>query len=155
MEINDILKLSRVRCNISVSSKKRALEVLSELFTSNSNELSQDDVFDSLFNRERLGTTGVGHGVAIPHARVPGIETPVAAAIKLVDGIEFDTPDNEPVDILFGLLVPQESTDEHLQILAYLAQMFADSKTRNHLRLSDDTRSFFDILTKPPSSHAA
>jgi nitrogen PTS system EIIA component len=139
MNIGDLLTPERVVCTHEVSSKKRALEMLSELLASSSAELAVGEIFDSLLSRERLGSTGLGHGVAIPHGRVAGLDMAVAAMLKLDRGVDYDAPDREPVDILFALLVPRESTDEHLQILAALARMFADPPTLARLRVAADS----------------
>lgn len=141
MNISELLTPERIVCTAEVSSKKRALEMLSELLASSSAELVEGEIFDSLLSRERLGSTGLGHGVAIPHGRVTGIDNAVAAMLKLDRGVDYDAPDREPVDILFALLVPQESTDEHLQILASLARMFADPSTLARLRDAHDSES--------------
>ncbi|OOG27820.1 PTS sugar transporter subunit IIA [Thioalkalivibrio denitrificans] len=143
MNISDLLTPASVVCSDEVSSKKRALEMLSEMLAASRSELAAGDIFNSLLSRERLGSTGLGHGVAIPHGRVPGIDTAVAAMLKLSRGVDYDAPDHEPVDILFALLVPQESTDEHLQILAALARRFADPSTLARLRVSEDSEALF------------
>jgi mannitol/fructose-specific phosphotransferase system IIA component (Ntr-type) len=96
------------------------------------------DIFDSLLNRERLGSTGLGTGVAIPHGRMTGIDAPVGAIITLKNGVDYDAVDHQPVDLLFALVVPEASTDEHLQILATLARMFSDRKLCENLRASQD-----------------
>lgn len=139
MNISELLTPERVVCTGDVTSKKRALEMLSEMLADNQPDLTGGEIFDSLLSRERLGSTGLGHGVAIPHGRVQGIRNAVAAMLKLDRGVDYDSPDREPVDLLFALLVPQESTDEHLQILAALARMFADPPTLARLREADDS----------------
>lgn len=137
MNIAQLLAPERVNRTSEISSKKRVLEVLSEMLASSQPNLSGTEIFDSLIARERLGSTGLGHGVAIPHGRMAGVEHAVAALIKLERGVDYDAPDREPVDLLFALLVPQESTDEHLQILATLARMFADPAALASLRSAD------------------
>lgn len=92
------------------------------------------DVLDALIVRERLGSTGLGHGVALPHSRMASIEKPLAAMITLNEGVDFDAADGEPVDLVLGLLVPQECNDEHLKILASLARRFSDAELRDKLR---------------------
>ncbi|WP_018232433.1 PTS sugar transporter subunit IIA [Thioalkalivibrio thiocyanodenitrificans] len=148
MNISDLLAPDRVVCSNEVSSKKRAIEMLSELLASSSPELAVGEIFDSLLSRERLGSTGLGRGVAIPHGRVSGIDNAVAAMLKLDRGVDYDAPDKEPVDILFALLVPRESTDEHLQILATLAHMFADSTTLAHLRDAEDSDALLSQVSR-------
>ncbi|SEQ26994.1 PTS system, nitrogen regulatory IIA component [Ectothiorhodospira magna] len=134
MNIGDLLAPERVTCLPDVSSKKRVLEMLGEMLASHLPRLTQGEIFDSLLARERLGSTGLGHGVAIPHGRLAGADTACAALIKLERGVDYDAPDSEPVDILFALVVPAECTDEHLQILALLARLFSDPETLAQLR---------------------
>ncbi|MDN5937360.1 MAG: PTS sugar transporter subunit IIA, partial [Salinisphaera sp.] len=110
-----------------ISSKKRALESLSEQLAAAAPGVDADDVFTALVNREKLGSTGLGDGVAIPHGRLSGVQSCVGAMLRLVSpGVDFEAPDSKPVDLFFGLLVPEDSTDEHLEILRNLAEMFAD-----------------------------
>jgi PTS system nitrogen regulatory IIA component len=144
MNIGQLLAPERVSRTGEISSKKRVLETLSEMLSTSQPDLSSGEIFDSLISRERLGSTGLGHGVAIPHGRVAGVKNAVAALIKLERGVDFDAPDREPVDLLFALLVPQESTDEHLEILATLARMFADPSTLASLRSADDGDALLD-----------
>jgi len=134
MEISTLLNPVRIACHQDSSSKKRSLELLSQLLSSDLPAYSEGELFDSLLGRERLGSTGLGHGVALPHGRINGLAEPIAAFISLERGIDYDAVDNQPVDLLFALLVPTESTDEHLQILARLAAMFSDADLCQALR---------------------
>lgn len=134
MEISTLLSPERISCHQDSSSKKRSLELLSQLLSSDLPAYSEGELFDSLLGRERLGSTGLGHGVALPHGRINGLTEPIAAFITLEHGIDYDAVDNQPVDLLFALLVPAESTDEHLQILARLAAMFSDADLCRALR---------------------
>lgn len=127
MQLATLINSDRVRCGVDLTSKKRSLELLSELLTDDLPADSTRTVFEGMTLRERLGSTGLGHGVALPHSRCPVIELPRAAVIRLENAIEFDAVDKEPVDLLFALLVPENSTDEHLRILARLAEMFRDN----------------------------
>jgi PTS system nitrogen regulatory IIA component len=127
MQISALLSPTRIACHQDSSSKKRSLELLSHLLSSDLPAFSEGELFDSLIGRERLGSTGLGHGVALPHGRISGLEAPIAAFVTLQKGIDYDAIDNQPVDLLFALLVPEESTDEHLQILSHLAAMFSDT----------------------------
>ncbi|MCK8516255.1 PTS IIA-like nitrogen regulatory protein PtsN [Methylonatrum kenyense] len=140
MKIADLITPERVVCDADVSSKKRGLELLSELVAERDSELQSTAIFNKLISRERLGSTGLGHGVAIPHARIEGMPSACAAFIKLREGIDFDAFDQQPVDMLFSLVVPEHFTDEHLQILARLAEMFSDVAFCRQLRdCTDDT----------------
>ena len=134
MLISELLDTERVLCQASSSSKKRVLEDLATLLTNAVPGFSDGEIFNSLIERERLGSTGLGNGVALPHGRMSGLKAPFAAMIVLNDGIDFDAIDTKPVDILFALLVPEESTDEHLQILAKLAEMFSANEVCTELR---------------------
>ncbi|WJW74861.1 PTS IIA-like nitrogen regulatory protein PtsN [Thiohalobacter sp. IOR34] len=134
MNLAELIQPERVRCGIETSSKKRALERLSELLASIAPDITAEEIFESLIGRERLGSTGLGHGVAIPHGRLENLRQPAAAFITLKRGVDFDAPDNQPVDLLFALLVPAESTQDHLDLLAQLAQMFSDAQFRQQLR---------------------
>lgn len=134
MNIASLLTNDRVKCASEASSKKRLLELLADMLASSDDQLSSSAVLESLHHRERLGSTGIGHGVAIPHGRLAGIDRAYGALITLTEGIDYDAPDHQPVDLLFALIVPEQSTDEHLQILATLAQSFSDPVSTEQLR---------------------
>lgn len=138
MKISTLLSPARLACHQDSSSKKRTLELLSQLLSASLPAYSEGELFDSLIGRERLGSTGMGHGVALPHGRLRGLQAPIAAFVSLAQGIDYDAPDNQPVDLLFALLVPEESTEEHLQILASLAAMFSDARLCQALRECPD-----------------
>ena len=146
MQVAELLELDRIRCNTQSASKKRVLEQLSQLLAANQETLSQNQVFDSLLSRERLGSTGLGYGVAIPHGRMKESDNTLAAFIKLQQGVDFDASDNQPVDLLFALLVPEEATEEHLQLLAQLARMFSDGALVKQLRDAPDAHSLLTII---------
>lgn len=158
MRISDILTSDRVRCGVEANSKKRALEVLSAQIALGDTSLTPRAVFDCLLARERLGSTGLGSGVAIPHGRLPNLLQAIGAFIRLKEPVSFDALDNEPVDLLFGLLVPAESTDEHLQMLSLLAEGFSDENLRHQLRSPElSSEAAFVLLTRdlsPPPDHA-
>lgn len=140
--MNHLFDNSRISCRASLSSKKKCLQLLSDLIESNLDETVLDDsvdmeVIDALAARERLGCTGLGHGVAIPHARVDFINKPIGAAITLKEPIEFDAADGEPVDIIVGLLIPEAEVDGHLKILASLATFFNEADNRDAMRKSE------------------
>jgi len=122
------------------TSKKRVFERVGLLFENNQ-QIARSQVFDSLFTREKLGSTGLGHGVAIPHGRIAKLRDATAAFVKTVHPIPFDAPDGQPVNLIFVLLVPERATDLHLQILGELAQMFSDAQFRNRLLSSSDNTS--------------
>ena len=147
MKISDILSLERINCAVSPASKKRALEDVGALLLNADASLTQGEIFDSLLSRERLGSTGLGHGVAIPHGRVNSATTTIGAFMQLEQAIDFDAIDGKPVDLVFGLLVPAESTDEHLQILAQLAKMFSDDNFCEELRQAKNNQELYTLLS--------
>lgn len=147
MEITELLSADRIVCGCAVSSKKRALEAVSSLLAEATEiELSEIDIFDGLLARERLGSTGLGHGVAIPHGRFKDVTQALGVFIKFDKAIDFDAIDGEPVDLVFALMVPQESTEEHLQLLASLAEMFSDATIRDRLRQSNSSAEIESII---------
>ncbi len=150
------LTLERVSLQQRVRSKKRALEEVSKLFIRTQQEKTQDEIFDSLLQRERLGSTGVGQGIALPHARIAGVKEALGALIVLEEGAEYDALDRKPVDIIFGLIVPEEATDEHLQILAKLATLLDDADFCGRLRNAKDADQLLQIFLKTqPMSESA
>ncbi len=150
------LTIERVSLQERVRSKKRALEEVSKLFTHTLQDKTQEEIFDSLLERERLGSTGVGHGIALPHARISGVEEAHGALIVLQEGAEYDALDQKPVDIIFGLLVPEEATDEHLQILAKLASLLDDTDFCDRLRNAKDEDQLLQVFHKTqPMSESA
>jgi len=147
MKILDILSPTQVFSNVECNSKKAAMELLAKNIASSNNGIDQIDVIDCLIARERLGSTGLGNGIAIPHGRLKYCEKSVAAFIQLKNGIDYGAIDSIPVDLIFALIVPEESTDEHLQILAILAEMLSETETINKLRNSKTEKEIFSILT--------
>src|SRR5476649_257312 len=130
--IAKLLPAQNVALDLDVSSKKRVFEHAGLLFENNQN-VARSQVFDSLFAREKLGSTGLGQGIAIPHGRIKGLKDAVGAMIRMREPIPFDAPDGQPVNLIFVLLVPERATDLHLQILSELAQMFSDKAFRDQL----------------------
>lgn len=139
MNIVDLLTPERVSSCTDIGSKKRLLEQLSELLAGSSPQLSQHEVFEALLNREKLGSTGLGKGVAIPHGRMAGLERPLCAFIKLDNPVDFDAADGQTVDLVFCLLVPEDSTEEHLQVLSTIAEIFSNPGVCTALRLCTDS----------------
>ena len=141
-----ILAAERVRSDVPAASRKRTLQVLGEVFAGADPALSAQGIFDRLVARERLGSTGLGEGCALPHARVPGLGRALAAFLRLRKGVDFDAPDHEPVDLVFALLVPEESTEEHLEILAAIARVFADERVRSSIRATEEPARIREVL---------
>jgi nitrogen PTS system EIIA component len=135
--ISKILPLSNVLLDTESSSKKRVFERVG-LLIENTQQIARSLVFDSLFAREKLGSTGLGQGVAIPHGRVKGLRDAIAVFVKTQHAIPFDAPDSQPVQLIMVLLVPERATDLHLQLLGELAQMFSDKTFREKLQNCDD-----------------
>lgn len=155
MKIADLIVPERISCDNESRSKKKVLEALSALLVTDTPDISQDEIFKSLISRERLGSTGLGHGVALPHARLPGREQAIGAFIKLEQGVDFDAIDNQPTDLLFSLLVPDHFTDEHLDILAQLAKTFSDEAFCEALRKSETREQLYELLSNHHASSAA
>ena len=130
--IAKLLPVQNVVLDLDVSSKKRVFEHAGLLFENNYN-IARSQVFDSLFAREKLGSTGLGQGFAIPHGRIKDVKEAIGAMIRMREPIPFDAPDGQPVSLIFVLLVPDRATDLHLQILSELAQMFSDNTFRDQL----------------------
>lgn len=148
MHLDSLLNPEHIACRVTSASKKRALEELSGLIVKGEPELNQNEVFECLIARERLGSTGLGKGVAIPHGRLKAGDKTIAAFVQLAEGVDFDAPDGQPVDLLCALLVPPESTDEHLETLATLTEMFRDEKLREALRRADTDEDLLKTLSE-------
>jgi PTS system nitrogen regulatory IIA component len=131
---DNFLVAERISCRDPAASKKRALQQVGKLLALSSPTLDEEDVFEKLLARERLGSTGLGYGIALPHARIEGITEARAAFVQLQTPVQFDAIDNQMVDLVFGLMVPQSATDEHLQLLAKLASLFSNGDFCNRLR---------------------
>lgn len=138
--ISKILLPGNILLDTESTSKKRVFERAGMLFENNQ-QISRSQVFDSLFAREKLGSTGLGQGVAIPHGRIAKLREATAAFVMTSHPIPFDAPDGQPVNMIFVLLVPERANDLHLQILGELAQMFSDTQFRNSLLACTDTAS--------------
>lgn len=134
MDIQALISPKRTLCGVESGSKKRALELLASTIAQDVPSIDADDLFRRLIARERLGSTGIGHGIAIPHCRVEHCEGTIGALITLADPIDFDAIDAQPVDILFAMLVPEESHEDHLQNLAALAGALSNADYRSRLR---------------------
>ncbi len=143
--ISKILRPDNVLLDSESSSKKRVFERVGLLFENNQ-QISRSTVFDSLFAREKLGSTGLGEGVAIPHGRIAKLRDATAAFVKTSHPIPFDAPDGAPVELIFVLLVPERATDLHLQILGELAQMFSDPEFRRQLKACPDAASIHALF---------
>jgi len=134
MQLTSLLSPDCTRCAVSGSSKKKILEAIAQLAAPRLSGATRHDVFESLLNRERLGSTGIGLGIAIPHGRLATASQPVAVLLTLTEPVDFDAIDNQPVDIIFALLVPEDQHEEHLHTLATIAKRMNDKTCTRSLR---------------------
>jgi PTS system nitrogen regulatory IIA component len=146
MLIHDLLSPERISLDLHAGSKKRLLELISEKLADNSSELDQREVFDSLVSRERLGSTGLGEGVAIPHGRVAGIHHVEAAFFRLAKPLAFEAADGKPVDVLFALAVPEECGEDHLKLLAHIAELFSQPGFVDAVRSAESPAALLKLL---------
>jgi len=138
--IGDILTPERTLINVEVSSKKKLLEFLAGFIAGQLTDCPADDIFERLLSRERLGSTGIGEGIAIPHCRIRQCEQATGILLRLAEPVDYDAIDQKPVDLVFALMVPEEATEEHLQILATLARNFSEAEYRDALRKAPDAK---------------
>ena len=143
--LDDILPVSHIILDAEISSKKRLFECVAQLFAEQSG-LSQTEVFDCLIARERLGSTALGQGVAMPHGRHAGVLAATGAFVRLKEPIEFDAPDNKPVSLVFVLAVPENECGQHLGVLSHLAERFADKTVREALIAAPDAQTARALL---------
>src|SRR4051812_19533833 len=141
-----LLSPADVVLDLQVSSKKRLFEQVGLIFE-NQHGLARSVVFDSLFAREKLGSTGLGQGVAIPHGRIKGLKDALCAFLRLAQPVPFDAPDANPVSLVFVLLVPEQATEKHLQILSELAQIFSDKAQREAMAQAPDAAALHKLIT--------
>jgi PTS system nitrogen regulatory IIA component len=155
MHLIDLLAPSRVVAGASVSSKKKLLDLLAGLLADGGGPALERQVFDSLCGRERLGSTGLGHGVAIPHGRTVGLPAAIGAFVRLDEGLDFSALDDRPVDLVFALAVPEHFTNQHLLLLSQLAEMFSDATFTAQLREAPDSAALHRLLSDWQLTHAA
>lgn len=150
-----ILSPAQVIVSVDATSKKRAFEEAGLLFEG-LHGLARALITDSLFARERLGSTGLGHGVAIPHGRIKGLKAPMAAVFQLTRPIGFDAPDEQPVQLLIFLLVPEAATQQHLEILSEIAELLSDSNLRETMKSTSDAQVLHQLISDwQPTGSAA
>jgi PTS system nitrogen regulatory IIA component len=148
LTIDNILSPELALCGVTGNSKKRILEFIAGQVAANYPELSEARTFNNLVARERLGSTGIGQGIAIPHCRLQDCDRVIGTLVTLEDGIAFDAIDNQPVDILFALIVPKEATSEHLELLSQLAEKFNDRGFCDQLRQCKDNQSLYRTMVE-------
>ena len=149
--LRDILTPARTACQIAGVSKKRLFETIARVVCDDIKHLDYDDVLDHLIAREKLGSTGLGDGIAIPHCRAESCTAPLGALLSLAEPIPFEAPDEQPVDLLFVLLVPEEAHQEHLDLLAEVARMFSDHEFCKALRAAPNSQALFDLAVPSPA----
>ncbi|MCF8197711.1 MAG: PTS IIA-like nitrogen regulatory protein PtsN [Sulfuritalea sp.] len=145
-QIASLLPLDNVVANLDASSKKRVFEQAGILFE-NHQGVARSAVYDALFAREKLGSTGLGQGIAIPHGRIKGLKTPIGAFVRLEAPVQFDAPDGKLVGLVFVLLVPEAANEQHLQLLSELAQMFSDPSFREQLATASTAAALHGLFT--------
>ncbi len=156
MHLIDLLAPARVRAGARATSKKRLLELAAATLVQPGGDADLERlIYDSLCARERLGSTGLGHGVAIPHGRIAGLAAPAGAFLKLADALPFDAGDGQPVDLVFALAVPEHFTHQHLMLLSQLAQMFSDAGFCAQLRQAGDDAELHRTLSDWQIAHIA
>lgn len=154
MELSDLITTESVVPSLKVSSKKQTLQELAKL-AGKITGLSSRDIFETLLQRERLGSTGLGQGIAIPHGKLPGLERLHGIFARLETPVDFDAIDGQKVDLIFLLLAPEGAGADHLKALARVSRILRDGAVTDKLRGSDDRTALYAILTEPAASHAA
>ncbi|PTY38883.1 PTS fructose transporter subunit IIA [Saccharospirillum sp. MSK14-1] len=143
IQLDQVLSVERAYTGAFGVSKKRVLQSLAERLAASLDGVGEVDLFDQLIARERLGSTGLGQGIAVPHCRLAQIDRPIAALAKLDEAVDFESPDRKPVDLLFVLVVPEAATDDHLNLLAAVVERFNDSGLVKSLRQATDSQTLY------------
>ncbi len=147
MDTTSLISLDRVRCDVQGRSKKHALDVLSEVLAASVDVLTPSEIFDSLIQRERLGCTALGGSVAMPHGRIAGIDVSLGAFLRLTEPVDFDAADGEPVDLIFGVLIPEDCGESELRKLKELTASISESSLQQRLRDAQDEEQVYAVLT--------
>jgi nitrogen PTS system EIIA component len=145
MSISTLLSPQRIFLDSEIKSKKKLLELIAGTVAEQT-DTPQSCLFNGLLERERLGSTGLGHGFAVPHARMADLNQTLGCFIRLKNAVNFEAPDNEPVDLVFAIIIPQEATDEHLKILSSLASVFSRTDVCDAIRRANDAAEVADII---------
>jgi PTS system nitrogen regulatory IIA component len=153
IRLESILTPGRSLVNVPGGSKKKALEQIANLIHKEVPDLEMQDVFEALIAREKLGSTGFGNGIAIPHCRLKGCTSPISALMHLDAPIDFDAIDGAPVDLLFVLLVPQAATDAHLKLLRQIASMLDRKEVREKLRSAPSNEALYQVVLDEQNGH--
>ncbi|MEK6162234.1 PTS IIA-like nitrogen regulatory protein PtsN [Vibrio cholerae] len=145
MQLSEVLSLDCTKSAVQCSSKKRALEIISEIAALHTGQ-NATELFECMLSREKMGSTSIGNGIAIPHARMSDSENAVAVLLQCEEPIEFDSIDNRPVDLLFALLVPEDQCKEHLKTLACMAERLNDKQILKQLRNAASDQELYNIM---------
>ncbi|WP_017444266.1 PTS IIA-like nitrogen regulatory protein PtsN [Gayadomonas joobiniege] len=148
MDIKSFLTPDCTECAVPVSSKKRLIEHVSQIAAQHVSNLTEQEILDALLNRERVGSTGIGNGIALPHGRLPNAGQPVAVLVTTESPIEFDAIDNQPVNVFFALLVPDGECNAHLKSLAAVAQKLSDKQTIKKIRCAETNQELYNAITE-------
>ncbi|MCO7224035.1 PTS sugar transporter subunit IIA [Pleionea sp. CnH1-48] len=155
MDVLSCLSPERTLAGVSASSKKRVFEILSQAIAGACSEISEQDVLESLFARERIGCTGLGQGIALPHGRASCCDNIIGALLLLEDPISYDSSDGQPVDIVFALLVPEKAHDDHISCLSSIAKLLRQPGITNQIRNAYSNQALFDIVSTASKKSAA
>ena len=146
MKFSNLIKIDQIQINVNANSKKKALETISQIISDCYPQYPGNKVFETLVERERLGSTGIGHGVALPHGRLSNCKEAIGIFIRLIDGVDFNSVDRKKVKFIFALLVPENSTQEHLEILSKLAQFFRQEDKRQAIEKSTSIETIYQLF---------
>ncbi len=147
MSLRNILAPGHALCGVPGTSKKRTLEYIANFISHNQPSLDAKELFNQLVMREKLGSTGIGNGFAIPHCRMANCERPEALFLRLAEPIDFDAPDRQPIDLVFALVVPEDETEKYLEFLRQVAEQFSNESLCQELRESTDNETLYRLLT--------
>ena len=150
MQLSEILTTSCTSCDVAVTSKKRILEKICQLAANQITDIEQDELLESLLDREKMGSTGIGNGIAIPHGRLSNTSQVIAVLLTSEKAVEFDAIDNRNVDIIIALFVPEDSCQQHLDTLQCIAQIFSDKKIAKQVRKCKNSQELFNIIKHVP-----
>ncbi|MGD9264468.1 MAG: PTS sugar transporter subunit IIA [Lysobacterales bacterium] len=142
----DLLSPGRILAHVSITSKKRLLELISLTLAKKNRELNSREIFQSLFAREHLGSTTLGNGVAIPHGRINNTEEVEAIFLRLVKPLQMNDDDDMPVDLVFALVIPRQCTEDHARLLQSIAERFSDAQLLDQLRAAQDSNELWQLL---------
>ena len=145
MTISALLSPERIFLDTEITSKKKLLELIANVVADLTN-LTESSIYNGLLGRERLGSTGLGQGFAVPHARVADLDQTVACFFRLSEPVNFEAPDDRPVDLVFCIVIPEEATEEHLMILSSLARIFSRNEVCDAIRQAGDKREIAEII---------